>query len=302
MVKTSKFTGLKVRGEEMNIIKHRRKYIFISIAIILAGLIMFFVNGLNYGIDFTGGTLIQIKAGKFIPVEEIRKTTDEFDKNASIVHGGANKEDIIIRSTLDLSNEDTNRIITSFESNYGVDRKNAQSEKFGAFMGKEIRNKAVISILIASVAMLIYITFRFEFKFGVAAIIALIHDVLVTIAIYAIFKLPVNSSFIAAILTIVGYSINDTIVIFDRIREERKLNPKESIENIINGSITRTMRRTINTTVTTVLAVVVLYIVGVDDVKVLALPLILGMIAGTYSSIFIAAPLWYDLTKIKTAK
>lgn len=294
--------GLKVRGEEMNIIKHRRKYIFISLAIILAGLIMFFVNGLNYGIDFTGGTLIQISAGKFIPMEEIRKITDEFDKNASIIHGGVNKEDIIIRSTLDLSNEDTNKIITSFESNFKVDRKNVQSEKFGAFMGKEIRNKAVISILIASVAMLIYITFRFEFRFGVAAIIALLHDVLVTIAIYVIFKLPVNSSFIAAILTIVGYSINDTIVIFDRIREERKLNPKESLENIINGSITHTLGRTINTTVTTVLAVVVLYIVGVDDVKVLALPLILGMIAGTYSSIFIAAPLWYDLRKVKTAK
>lgn len=286
----------------MNIIKNRRKYIFISLAIIFAGLIMFFINGLNYGIDFTGGTIIQLSSGKFIPVENIRKITDEFDKNASIIHGGTNKEEIIIRSTLDLSNEDTNKIITSFESELGIDRKNTQSEKFGAFMGKEIRNKAVISIIIASVAMLIYITFRFEFKFGLAAIVALIHDVLFTIAIYAIFKLPVNSSFIAAILTIVGYSINDTIVIFDRIREERKLNPKESVENIINGSISHSLRRTINTTVTTVVAVIVLYIVGVEDVKVLALPLILGMIAGTYSSIFIAAPFWYDLTNIKTAK
>lgn len=286
----------------MNIIKHRRKYIFISATIILLGVIMFFVNGLNYGIDFTGGTLIQITADKFISPEEIREITDEFDKNMSIIHGGNNKEDIIIRSTLDLSNEDTNKIITSFEDKFGVDRKNAQSEKFGAFMGKEISSKAIISIIIASIAMLIYISFRFEFKFGLAAIVALIHDVLVTISIYAIFKLPVNSSFIAAILTIVGYSINDTIVIFDRIREERKLNPKEKVENIINASIKNTLRRTINTTITTVLAVVVLYIVGVEDVKVLALPLILGMIAGTYSSIFIAAPLWYDLTKLKISK
>jgi preprotein translocase SecF subunit len=171
-------------------------------------------------------------------------------------------------------------------------------------MGREIREKALLSICIAGVAMLGYITFRFEFKFGLAAIIALLHDVLVTISVYIIFKLPVNSSFIAAILTIVGYSINDTIVIFDRIREEMKLNPKDGLEDIVNNSIKHSYRRTINTTITTVLAVLILYIFGVDDVKVLALPLMLGMIAGTYSSIFIAPTLWYNFKtyKIKTAK
>ena len=127
---------------------------------------------------------------------------------------------------------------------------------------------------------------------------------IITVAIYSIFKLPINSSFIAAILTIVGYSINDTIVIFDRIREELRLNPKDGDEKVINDSIRYSLRRTINTTITTLVAVLILYIVGVEDVKVLALPLLLGMISGTYSSIFIAPPLWYKLNnmKIKTAK
>lgn len=286
----------------MNVIKNRRIYMMISLAIILVGLGMFLVNGLNLGIDFTGGTMIQVNAGKFISVEEAKVILDEYDTNASIIYAGANKEEIIIRSTIDMSNQETSVIVDKFIETFELEKNNFQTQKFGPFMGKEIRDKAIQSILIATVLMLVYITIRFQFKFGVAAIVALIHDVLITIAIYIIFKLPVNSSFIAAILTIVGYSINDTIVVFDRIREELKLNPKDSLENIINNSIKLSLRRTINTTATTILAVGVLYVLGVEDVKVLALPLMLGMIAGTYSSIFIASPLYFGLNKIKTAK
>lgn len=286
----------------MNFIKNKRIYLCISLAIIIIGLGMFLIKGLNYGIDFTGGTLIQINAGRFISVEEVREITDEYDQNISIIHGGAEQKEIIIKSTLDLSNDEITAIVNKFAERYDISGNNFQSEKFGPFMGKEIRNRAIISTIIATVAMLGYITFRFEFKFGLSAIIALIHDVLVTISVYSILRLPVNSSFIAAILTIVGYSINDTIVIFDRIREELKLSPKESLENIINTSINNSLRRTINTTLTTVAAVTILYIVGVEDVKVLALPLIIGMIAGTYSSIFIAAPLWYDLKNRNSTK
>ena len=166
-------------------------------------------------------------------------------------------------------------------------------------MGKEIRDKALLSITITTIAMLLYITFRFEFKFGLAAIIALLHDVIITVAVYAIFKLPINSSFIAAILTIVGYSINDTIVVFDRIREELRLNPKVTLENIVNDSIQHSLRRTILTTITTLVSVIVLYTIGVEDVKVLALPLIIGMISGTYSSLFIAPALWFDFKNRK---
>lgn len=288
----------------MNVIKNRKLYGSFSLIIILIGLVMFLINGLNYGIEFTGGTLIQINAGKYIDADEVRKITSEYDENMSIIHGGVSKHELIIKSTKDLSNKDINLISESFTEKHDVDKNNFKSEKVGPSMGKEIQNKAFLSISIATVAMLAYITIRFEFRFGLAAIIALIHDVLITISVYSILHLPVNSAFIAAILTIVGYSINDTIVIFDRIREEMKLNPRDKIEDIINSGLNYSFRRTINTTVTTVIAVLVLYIVGVEDVKILALPLLVGMIAGTYSSIFIASPIWYDLknVSIKTAK
>ena len=281
----------------MNIIKNKKIFYMISLIIIAAGLIMFFVNGLNYGIDFTGGTMIQLDLGKFVSVEEAREIMDEYDNNASLIHVGGNQEELIIRSSLDLSNVDTTAIVDKFVEIHGMDRNNFQTQKFGPFMGEEIRDRALFSIIIASVLMLGYISFRFQFKFGVAAIVALIHDILVTLAIYSILRLPVNSSFIAAMLTIVGYSINDTIVIFDRIREQLRISQKDNLETIVNNSVKLSLRRTINTTVTTVLAVGVLYILGVEDVKVLALPLLLGMLSGTYSSIFIASPIWYTLKK-----
>ena len=289
----------------MNIIKNRKIYSMVSLAIIIVGILMFAFKGLNYGIDFTGGTLIQINAGKFISVDEVREIVDEYDNEANILHAGENKDELIIKSTLDLSNDDTAAIISKFIEKYDIDKNNFLSEKFGATMGAEIQKKAIMSMLIATALMLAYITWRFELNFGIAAIIALIHDILIMLAVYSIFRIPVNSSFIAAILTVVGYSINDTIVIFDRMRENLKLHPKWSAEDTINNSINQSLRRTINTTITTLIAVVVLYIMGVEDVKVLAFPLIVGLVAGTYSSIFIASPVWYELKNrniIKTAK
>lgn len=279
----------------MNVIKNRKIYYIISLAIIILGLAMMLINGLNYGIDFTGGTSIQIKIGRMITVDEAREIIDEYDKEASILHIGTNKDEIMIRSKKDFTNDEINQIIDKFAEKYDIKEKEFQSEKFGPFMGREIKKKALLSSIIAVIAMLIYISWRFEFKFALAAIVPLIHDVLITFSVYAIFRIPVNSAFIAAILTILGYSINDTIVIFDRIREESKLNPRQSIEDTINGSIKKSLTRTINTSLTTLVAVIILYIVGVEDVKVLALPLIFGIVSGTYSSLFIASPIWYAL-------
>lgn len=289
----------------MNVIKNKKIYYTISLGIIIFGVIMMIINGLNYGIDFTGGTSVQIKIGKMITVDEARKIVDEYDKEASIVHIGANKDEIMIRSKKDFTNDEINQIIDKFAKEYDIEEKEFQSEKFGPFMGKEIKKKALLSSFIAVIGMLIYISWRFEFKFAIAAIIALLHDVLITLSIYAIFRIPVNSAFIAAILTILGYSINDTIVIFDRIREELKLNPRKPLEEIINESIRKSLTRTINTSLTTLVAVLILYIVGVEDIKVLALPLIFGIVSGTYSSLFIASPIWYGLKnreKLKTKK
>jgi preprotein translocase SecF subunit len=284
----------------MNVIKNYKLFYAISLAVIAVGLIMFAINGLNYGIDFTGGTMLQLEVGKFVSVEQAREIISVYDENASIIHSGSEKSELIIRSSKDLSNKDTTEIVNQFVEVFGMDGSNFQTQKFGPFMGKEIRDRAIFSVIIASVLMLAYISFRFQFKFGVAAVIALVHDVLVTLAVYSVLRLPVNSSFIAAILTIVGYSINDTIVIFDRIREESKIYPKLGFGEVINNSIKLSLRRTLFTTLTTLMAVITLYIVGVEDVKVLALPLIIGMVSGTYSSLFIATPILYSLKRLKT--
>jgi len=287
----------------VNVIENRKIFFGISLAIIILGIIMTGVNGLQKGIDFEGGTLIQINIGKQIPVDEVREITDEFDKEAHIIHSGDEKEEIIIKSKMDLNNDEINNIFEKFKEKYNLkDEDKVQSQKFGPTMGTEIRKKALLSASIAVVAMLVYITLRFEFKFALSAIIALIHDVLITLSVYAIFKVQINSSFIAAILTILGYSINDTIVIFDRIRENAKGSRKEAHDDeyyakLINDSIKQSMARTINTSLTTLVTVVLLYILGVEDIRVLAFPLIVGMISGTYSSLFIASPIWYLLKK-----
>lgn len=279
----------------MNTIKNRKIFYCISLIIIIIGLVMMATKGLNYGIDFTGGTSIQIKIGKVLTVEEAREVMNQYDKDASIVHVGKAKDEIIIKSNKDFNDNEINEIIDKFMDKYDIKEKEFQSEKFESTMGNEIKKKALISSLLAALGMLIYITWRFELKFAIAAIIALLHDVLIMLSVYAIFRIPANSAFIAAILTILGYSINDTIVIFDRIREETRLNPRQSVEDTINHSIKKSLTRTINTSLTTLVAVVVLYIIGVEDVKVLALPLIFGIISGTYSSLFIASPIWYGL-------
>ncbi|WP_207289670.1 protein translocase subunit SecF [Senegalia massiliensis] len=278
----------------LQIIQKKNIFFIISAIVIVIGIAMLFINGLNFGIDFTGGTLIQIDLGKEIPVSEIREITDEYDENADIVHAGDENHEIIIKTTEDYSNEKRNEIFNKFKEKYKLESdKPLQSQKIGPAIGKEIRNDALIAIGIAMVGMLIYITFRFEFKFGLSAIIALIHDILITLAIFAIFKLPVNVSFVAALLTIVGYSINDTIVVFDRIRENLKLFKKTDYAKLVDTSISQTIVRSINTSFTTFIAIACLYIFGVDAIKEFALPLILGILIGTYSSIFIASPVWY---------
>ncbi len=284
----------------MKVIKNRKIFAIISSAIIILGLVMLAVNGLNYGIEFTGGTLIQVDMGEFIEVDEIKTIIDEYDTNASVVHAGDGQEEIMIKSTEDFPNSTVAEIQDQFVEKYDLDTKNFQSEKVGPTMGDEIKNKALLSTLVATALMLLYISWRFQFKFGLAAIFALVHDILIMISVYTIFNIPVNNAFIAAILAVVGYSINDTIVIFDRIREETKLYPRESMENIIDNSIKKSLVRTVNTSITTFIAVLILYLLGVEDIRILALPLMVGVLAGTYSSLFVASPLLYEITKYKT--
>ena len=181
----------------------------------------------------------------------------------------------------------------SVSSKYNLTQKDLiKSEQFGPSIGKEIKTKAFVSVIIATLAMLVYISFRFQLDFGIAAIIALIHDVLIVLAIYSIFQIPLNSPFVAAMLTVVGYSINDTIVIFDRIRENMAGAKRDSHEEVADLSINQTISRSINTSLTTLLAIIALYIMGVESIREFTLPLIAGISVGVYSSIFIASPIF----------
>lgn len=286
---------------KIDVIKNKKITFGISALVIIIGMVMMLISGLNFGIDFTGGTLIQIDLGREIPVEKVREIMDNYDQNASIVHAGEGNHEVIIKTTQDYNNEERVEIFNQYKDEYNLeDNALINQRKFGASIGEETQRRAFISVAIATVGMLLYITFRFEFNFGLAAITALIHDVLIGLSVYSILRIPVNSSFIAAMLIIVGYSINDTIVVFDRIRENIKKTRKQPFDEIINKSIKQTIRRSINTSATTLIAVTVLYILGVEAIKDFALPLIIGVLAGTYSSIFIASPVWYLLKRRKS--
>jgi preprotein translocase SecF subunit len=265
----------------------------ISLVVIVVGLGSALFTGLNLGIDFTGGTMMQINMGEVVEVKDIRSEIEAFNLHADIIHAGTEKHEIIIKTKASLSNAERMEIFAQLQSAYGLENDAfVGAEQFGPAIGDEIQNRALIAVLLASVGMFIYIIFRFEMIYGISSIIALMHDVLILISIYALFRVPVNSSFIAAILTIVGYSINDTIVVFDRVRENVKRMEKATYNEIANTSLKQTITRSINTSLTTLVVIGSLYVLGVESIKEFAFPLMAGVIVGTYSSIFIASPVW----------
>lgn len=291
------------REIKLKFIEYRKIWFSISAIIIIVGIFFLTMNGLNLGIDFAGGTIINIDLHQTFEVKEIREITDSFDKSADITFGGDKKELVIIQTRESLSNEQRENIFQGFKEKYDLEQKDLLSiDKVNPTIGNELKKQALMALVIAVVGMLIYITFRFEFSFGIAAIIALIHDALIVLTFYSIMQIQVNTPFIAAILTILGYSINDTIVIFDRIRENRKTFRGKDNVLLINTSLRQTLARSINTSLTTLITISALYILGSEAIKDFALPLIVGFLSGTYSSIFIASPVWYLLKNRNTKK
>ena len=287
---------------KMKFAENLKIWSLISLAIIVIGLIIALTSGVNLGIDFTGGTMIHINMDKTYEVTQIQESINEYNLDADIIHAGFDKTEIIIKTKLSLDNTQRMEIFETLKNDFNLTNEDfLEAEQFGPTVGKEIQSKALSSIMIASLGMLIYITLRFEIIYGVTAIVALIHDVLILLAVYSIFNIPINSSFIAAVLTIVGYSINDTIVVFDRVRENVKKMKKSSFAEIANKSLSQTIIRSINTSFTTLLVIGSLYVLGVEAIKEFAFPLMTGIIVGTYSSIFIASPLWAFM-KDKTKK
>lgn len=275
----------------LKIIERTKLWIGISLAVIVVGIGFLIANkGLNYGIDFKGGTVVTIEMGKAVNNEEVAALVKETAPDA--VTRIVDETQVEIQSSK-LDNAATQEIFGKIKDKYGLQDDALLSENsIEGSIGSEMTRKAFIALAVATVCMLLYIRIRFkDVAFGLAAIIALIHDVLITLTLYAVFRVPVNSPFIAAMLTIIGYSINDTIVIFDRIRENQKTLRGKSTAEIANISVTQTMSRSINTSLTTLFTIVAVQIF-VPQVRDFSLPLIVGILAGAYSSIFIASPLW----------
>lgn len=288
----------------MKIIEKKKIWFSLSIAIMIIGLALSLTRGLNYGIDFTGGTQIEINVHKEFSVDEVREITNKYDKDMSINKIGDKKEIVQLKTREDLDSKKREELFNSFKEKYNLTEANPEKvDQFGPSVGDEIKNKALVSVIIATIGILIYLSFRFELSYGIAAVIALVHDVLIVLAVYAIFNIPVNAPFVAAMLTVVGYSINDTIVVFDRIRENLKYNKKKSpYMEVANESIGQTISRSINTSLTTLVAIGSLYFLASESIKDFLLPLIGGVLTGTYSSIFIASPIWVLIKNKKKNK
>jgi len=281
--------------KKFDFIKNRRMAYIISAVIILIGLISIIFQGFNLGIDFAGGTLIQIRFDKSVSVTEVRNVLSEFNLSQSTIQNLSENEFVIRTEKID--SEQRKEILSVFRENL-TDLEILRVETVGPIIGENLKKLAFYAFLLAFIGIILYITMRFEFKFSIISILALSHDCLIVLGIFSLLQKEITISIVAAVLTIVGYSLNNTIVILDRLRENIKFKTREPFENLINMSINQSLSRTINTALTTIIPILALYFFGGNILSDFALALFIGMIAGTYSSIFIASPLLIEWNKI----
>lgn len=305
-----KYFGIQKEVKVFNYTKHMKKFFAISIVLILIGVVGLFRNQsdlgtiLKYDLDFSGGTQTQVTFNDSIPeiteIEEVFKDATGEIANVSTIQG----ENAVLVKTNTLGLDARTKLTNSLVEKYGITEDQIAAESISASVSSEMKSDAIIAVIIATICMLLYIWIRFkDFAFGTSAVIALLHDVLVVLMVYSVFRISVGNTFIACMLTIVGYSINATIVIFDRIRENRKNNNKlEAVETVVNESISQTFSRSINTSLTTFVMVFFLGIMGVDSVKEFAIPLMVGIVCGCYSSVCITGTVWYCFKKIGKKK
>lgn len=271
-------------------------FIFSAVLIVIS-IVSLLVQGLNLGIDFTGGSTLsfELNGTKYDKAVETRIT--------ELVKENSDAKDIVVQKmgdtgvsikTTELTNDQSQKIVEAIKAEYKLEQKHvSEVEKVDGNVSKRLIADSLKAIVLAVALMLLYITWRFDFRSGTCAVIALTHDVIIMLGFYSLFRFTVNTSFIAAILTILGYSINATIIVFDRVRENSRLAKKATtVNNIADNAITNSYWRAINSSVTTLLTICVLYVMGVDSIKEFALPIIVGIVAGTYSSLFLAAPVW----------
>jgi len=291
---------------KFDIAGHRKIWFLISLCVIIPGIICMFVKGFNFGIDFTGGTIIDLKFEQPVSIQQVRTSMGKYGLEGSTIQlegstdasSDATVSDSLMIRTTDLEEEQRKDVMATIREDCG-DYQVMREEKVGATIGGELIENAVLALLVSWALIILYVAYRFEWRFGVAAVLALIHDILIVLALFAFTQRQVDSSFIAALLTIVGYSINDTIVIFDRIRENMRLHFRRGgdINQLVNTSVYQTLTRSLYTVFTVLFTTAALYFFGGETTKDFAFALLVGFACGAYSSIFIASPLWIILRK-----
>ena len=278
--------------------KYYKSANILSLVLIIISVIFLFFKGLNYGVDFKGGTLIELRVhDKNISISNVRDSFNSLNLNGVNVKKFGNQTDYIVKfQNTDVKNPDfVNEIKKNLKNSSGYDFSFRRVENVGPKVSSELLKSGIIAITLSLFAMLFYIWVRFEWQFSIGAIMALFHDVIVTLGIFSIFSLEINLSIVAAVLTIVGYSMNDTVVIYDRVRDNLKKYSNIKIFELTNISINETLSRTIITSITTLLALVSIYVFGGEILKGFSFAMILGVFFGTYSSIYIACPLLVSL-------
>ncbi len=284
-------------GTRINFLSKTKLFVFLSLIFIISSIFLLLARGLNFGIDFNGGTLIEVqKISGNADVSEMRSRLGQLDLGNIQLQEFGKKTDLLIRVE-QLSKEEgaQQAIISKISEVVEIDHKIRRIEVVGPKVSAELIKKGIIAVIAAVVSVLIYIWFRFEWQFGIGAIFALVHDIIITIGVFSLLQLEFNLSIIAALLTIVGYSLNDTVVIYDRIREELRKYKKMPIMDLINQALNLTLSRTLMTSITTLLALISLYLFGGEVIKGFTFAMIWGVFIGTYSSIFIASPILIGL-------
>lgn len=290
-----------LHGTKIDFLGKRKTFIYLSLVLNVVGILAPFILGLRFGIDFEGGTEIALQFSEKINTAEIRNVIDKQFEGAEIKSYGKENQ-FLVRVALNLSKDATGKIIQAMREKYPNEKITIlKVDTIGPKVGKELRMKALLAVILAIIAIMLYIAFRFEFTYGVGAAIAIVHDVLVTLALVTIFSklailnLEINQSMIAAFLTVVGFSVNDTVIIFDRVRENLDRHKGMNMIKLMNMSINETLSRTINTVVTVVMVLLIITLFGGEVLQGFSFTMLVGIVTGTYSSIYIASAfvIWY---------
>lgn len=291
-----------------DIIGKRKIWYAISSLLIIASLFFMVTRGFNMGIDFTGGTIMDLRFEKAVNINDVRAVLNEYNLSNSTIQlsgessSSTESENVMIR-TVDLEEQERKEVMAGLTDKLGAYQV-LREEKVGATMGTELIMNAIYATIISWLLIIAYVSYRFEFKFGISAVLGLVHNVIIVLGAFALTQRQIDSSFVAALLTIIGYAINDTIVIFDRIRENLKLHFRKNgdIVELVNTSIYQTMTRSIYTVSTVLFATFALYFFGGDTTKDFAFALLIGFFCGAYTSIFIASPLWVTFRRYSDKK